>query len=438
MPIIELQRRLREIGRIRIGEQVPTSNGKTRPAKLDVFRLTSKDRHVVDIAAQQFGGSVEAWESPDGDAWQVKTRAKELTVIVPPQDMAFSQWYELWSAGGCQRRCDGQTEYLGERDCVCDPDQRECAIHSRLSVILPDLPGLGVWRLDTSGYYAAVELGGVVEIAAAYAAHGQMLPARLRLEQRSVKRPGRDGKPETRRFAVPTLDLDVNPMALASGGGAVPAIGAGASAAFDPVPVDALPAAPVASVADQVSSVNDPAAKQARKNAAAPIPSTGLAPRTAQQAEGGRVCTRCGQPLGGAVVERDGDGYAHKDGCPTPVADDDVAVEDKPGGSPVTAKQVGTAATKAFPCDDAPRGEKTKQRERLRHALQWAVSKGRTIHFADLEVTEQLELLRTLEGIVEGKVTFAPDDDGVMFLQIATGQEIEVSWSDLAEPEESQ
>lgn len=434
MPIIELQRRLREIGRIRIGEQVPTSNGKTRPAKLDVFRLTSKDRLVVDAAAHRFGGTVEQWASPDGDAWQVKTKAKELTVVVPPQDMAFSQWYELWSAGGCQRRCDGQTEYLGEQDCVCDPDARECAIHSRLSVILPDLPGLGVWRLDTSGYYAAVELGGVVEIAAGYAARGQMLPARLRLEQRSVKRPGRDGKPETRRFAVPTLDLDVNPMALANGNGSAPAIAGGAPASFEPVPVAELPVAPVSSVAEQVTAVNDPAAKTARKNSATPIPSTGLQPRTAQQTEsstaaGERVCTRCSGGLAGAAVERDGDGYAHKGGC----SDASGEPPADPGPSPFTAKQIGIAATKAFPLEDAPRGEKTRQRDRLRHALAFACSGGRAWHFADLTVAEHSDLLARLEAIAAGRITFATDDEGVTF---DTGSDdVSVEWAQIAEPE---
>ena len=41
MAIVDLQRRLQEIGRIRIGQQVK-SNGKSRPAKLDRFRLTSR------------------------------------------------------------------------------------------------------------------------------------------------------------------------------------------------------------------------------------------------------------------------------------------------------------------------------------------------------------------------------------------------------------
>ena len=41
MPIITVQRRLAEQGRIRLGQKVATSGGRTRPDKLDRFRFTS-------------------------------------------------------------------------------------------------------------------------------------------------------------------------------------------------------------------------------------------------------------------------------------------------------------------------------------------------------------------------------------------------------------
>lgn len=281
MRILDLQRRLREVGRIRIGEQVPTGNGRSRPKKLEVFRLTSRDRAAIDAAADRFGGQAEPWDTPDGQQWQVKTEAAEMPVVVPPGDMAFSQAYEVWSAGGCKVRCDGRWDFQGDKACHCDPTARACDIHTRLSVMLPDLPGLGTWRLDTQGYYAAVELGGVVDLAASYSERGQMLPARLRLEQRSVKRVKPNGQPETRRFAVPVLDLDVHPLALTGlqPAGALEA-GPGAGARFEPVPAE-LPTGPETTVAEQVQALDAPAPRP-RRNAAAPIPATGTAPRTAE------------------------------------------------------------------------------------------------------------------------------------------------------------
>lgn len=277
MSIIDLQRRLAEVGRIRIGQQVATNNGKTRPAKLATFRLTSADSTRIAQAAQLYGGNPAQWDAPAGPQWEVVTEADALHVIVPPSDMSFSQHYELWSAGGCQRRCDGRHEAISQGACMCDPEARECQIHTRLSVMLRDLPGLGVWRIDTSGYYAAVELQGAVEVIQVAAGRGQMLPARLRLEQRAVKRAG-----QTRRFAVPVLDVEVSPgQLMASDEPAALTAPAESRPALTPVPAE-LTGPPAPSVTEQATG-QQPTRKR-RSNAAAPVPATDIQPRTAAQA----------------------------------------------------------------------------------------------------------------------------------------------------------
>lgn len=289
--IIDLQRRLHECGRIRIGQQVPTGNGKTRPEKLTKFRLTSPDRSKIVNAARLYGGKPQEWKAPAGIQWEVVTEADSLPVMVPPSDMAFTQSYEKWAAGGCQRRCDGVNEGISDGPCLCDPAARECDIHTRLSVMLRDLAGLGVWRLDTQGFYAAVELQGAVEVVQLAAGRGHMLPAKLRLEQRMIKRPNQTVK----RFAVPVLDIEVSPAQLL-GGQAAAMLGDGTpgtiaiepphqpvidgASPLTPVP-ESVPQTPVASIADQVAAVKE---RKPRKNAAQPIPRTGIAPRTAAQA----------------------------------------------------------------------------------------------------------------------------------------------------------
>lgn len=280
MTIIDLQRRLAEVGRIRIGQQVPTGNGKTRPEKLSTFRLTSADRLRIDQAAELYGGTPAQWQAPAGAQWEIVTDADALHVIVPPSDMAFSQSYELWAASGCQRRCDGRTEAIAQAPCMCDPEQRECAIHTRLSVLLRDLPGLGVWRIDTSGYYAAVELQGAVEVIQLAAGRGQMLPARLRLDQRSVKRQNeKTGKNETRRFAVPVLDVEVSAGQLLAGSNGAAQLDTGSGpAALTPVPAAPPGAGP--SVRDQIAAHDQ---TQPTRRGAAPVPATGVEPRTAAQ-----------------------------------------------------------------------------------------------------------------------------------------------------------
>ena len=288
MSIIDLQRRIQEAGRIRIGHVVPTSNGKTRPDKLDTFRLTSADKVRIDQAAALYGGNVAEWTAPAGKQWEVITEAKALDVIVPPSDMAFSQHYELWSAGGCQRRCDGAFEQMSDGPCLCDPDNRDCDIHTRLSVMLRDLPGLGVWRIDTQGYYAAVELGGAVQVIAAAAGRGVLLPARLMLVQRSVIRRGDDGKPLTRRFAVPVLDVEVTPRELLGGMSGVTSIEVSQVASLEPVKgrpallqavPDSVPERPVRPLREQMMVAAE--AKKPRSNAAQPIGDPGEPPSPA-------------------------------------------------------------------------------------------------------------------------------------------------------------
>lgn len=235
MPIlpIALQRRHAELGRIRIGEQVPTSNGKTRPSKLDRFRFTSpNERHIRDLA-ELYGGEAKAWRNGTKDEWEVVSNAKAVPVIVVKG--GISQWLETWSGGGCQRRCDGEKEMLSDSPCICDAEggDRTCKPTTRLSVMLRELDAIGVWRLESHGWNAAAEIPGLVELAMHV---GELVPANLVLHERTVIR---DGK--TSKFVVPGLDLEVSPARLAAiVSGTTPSAaidsGAGAAAAIAAAP----------------------------------------------------------------------------------------------------------------------------------------------------------------------------------------------------------
>lgn len=287
MPILDLQRRLREAGRIRIGIQVPIPDrkGKTRPAKLSTFRLTSQDEAAVNAAAALFGGKPQRWEgAPTGEQWEVITETSVMPVVVPPAATVFSQWYETWSGGGCIRRCDGLTEMLSDIPCLCAAeDERTCTPHTRLNMILRDLPGIGVWRLETQGWYAATELAGTVEVIAAAATRGQLLPAVLRLEERQVKRPGE----QTKKFAVPVLDIAVTPTALGlvvgTSAPSLPPAAAGelppAGDTWQPIPpAGELGAGDAADVGDAIRNPGTAGPKRTKRSAPE-LPPTGLNPR---------------------------------------------------------------------------------------------------------------------------------------------------------------
>lgn len=295
-PIIDIQRRVAEAGRIRAGEQVRTGttrrDGKpaTRPAKLQAWRFTSRNRRALDAVASIYGGEVRTWQdAPTGDQFELYTEASEIDVVLPPEAMAFSQYYEEWCGGGCKHRCDGQWDEQTDSPCSCDPDKRTCDPHTRLSAMLAGIPTTGLWRVETKGHYAKAELAGAMEMAQLLttATGRAVLPAKLRLEHRKVIR---DGK--TRQFVVPTLDYAVDMAALAAGAApsvalhsapeppaALPAPSAATS------PVTPVPRPPAPSLAEQIASVEEPPPAKRRSNAPPPIPPTGLAPRTAAQAE---------------------------------------------------------------------------------------------------------------------------------------------------------
>lgn len=198
LTIRDLQRRLTELGRIRLGDK----GARGEPKKLTKFRLTSASRSLLESAAQLYGGQVREWKgAPDEGYFELYTESSELDILIPPTLAAYSQAYELWDAGGRTRWCDGETERLSGGSCLCDPEARECQVTTRVNVMLPRVPGLGVWRLDTKGWNAAATLPSTLELLGRMGA-GEWIPAVLRIEQRTVKR-----NRQTRRFIVPVLDL---------------------------------------------------------------------------------------------------------------------------------------------------------------------------------------------------------------------------------------
>jgi len=254
---LAIQRQARKLGNIRLG----TKGAKGNPVKLDTFRLTSPAKGLIRQAADLYGGTVEAWDNQ----WEVITDTAELAVYVPPQSVENLSWYELWSAGGLQRRCDGQHLNDGE-PCQCDPDNRECAPTTRLAVMLPEIGDIGIWLLTSTGYYAAKELGFTVNLIMKHMFDtGELLPATLTIDKREVKRPGQPAH----QYTVPVLQLATRLTELVGIAPPKPTTGAlsGESGTATPEvaappapPVPALPAEPPHDIedADELAPDNDP------------------------------------------------------------------------------------------------------------------------------------------------------------------------------------
>ncbi|MFJ9468364.1 recombination directionality factor [Streptomyces caniferus] len=208
--ILTMKKQAAELGRIRTGYSRPNPDPKKRPipVKSETFVLTSHSRQYVEAAAEMWGGDVEAWtpQNQKIEQFRVITRAKSIDAIMPAGD-PLSQSYEMWTGGGCARRCDGETEQLSRKPCLClaqygddwhlRPPTQVCRPTSRINVMLPELPDLGVWRLESKSYYAADAMAGGVDAVLAATEGRSMMPVRMWIEQRSLVR---DGK--TKNFPV--------------------------------------------------------------------------------------------------------------------------------------------------------------------------------------------------------------------------------------------
>ena len=206
--ILSLQVQARELGRLRTGYV----DGR-RPVRSDTWIVSSHAEHYVQAAAEAWGGSVEKWQPQGGGAsqWRVRTEAVSLDALLPPGD-PLSQSLELWSGGGCTRRCDGLTEMQTDSPCICRAEHGDafheqakgsvCSATTRLNVFLPEMPDVGVFRAETHSFYSAQEIAGAVDLIKSAVGGDKIIPIRLRIEQRQRKAGG-----QTKKFPVIVMEL---------------------------------------------------------------------------------------------------------------------------------------------------------------------------------------------------------------------------------------
>lgn len=214
------QKQARELGRLRTGYSIPSDDPKKRPrpVKSKTWVLSSHAEHYVTAAAEAWGGKVERWQPQGSGApqFRVITEAEQIEAILPPGD-PLSQANEMWNKGGCVRRCDGAIEQISRHPCLCLAEHgpewhllrqdlytkdKVCAATSRLNVVLPDMPDVGVWRVETHSWYAANELAGTVDMVLSGTGGKGLVPVTLRIEPRTRVAGG-----QTKHFPVVVVEI---------------------------------------------------------------------------------------------------------------------------------------------------------------------------------------------------------------------------------------
>lgn len=209
MKILTIDRQVRELGRLRTGY----TDGR-RPVKSKTWIFTSPSEQFVAAAAELWGGTPERWKplGNGGEQYRVITNASAIDCLLPEGDNVLTSAYEMWSRGGAQRRCDGVQDKLSGRDCLCAaefgeefyntaPKEQVCKATTRLKVILPGMPDIGTYRVETHSYYATSEIGGTYDLLRNAQPTG-VLPVRVSIEQRSRVAAG-----QTKHFPVVTMGL---------------------------------------------------------------------------------------------------------------------------------------------------------------------------------------------------------------------------------------
>jgi len=244
----DVQAKMVELGRVRTGQRVMNRAGtKLIPKKLDSFRFTSPAEHLIQAIAALYGGEVGPFtgEGVVGKQFGVITDVDDIPIYLPAQKI--DPFYERWQGGVCVRRCDGERDMIHDKPCDCrSGEDRVCKPTTRINLMLADVPGIGVWRLESHGIYAAMELS---QLAFLLERPPAPIPARLILELRQRKFFNQKTREvEVRDYYVPVVMVDaVTSRHVVMGGDALsqalrmtegtPALEAASSA-------PALPAAP--------------------------------------------------------------------------------------------------------------------------------------------------------------------------------------------------
>ncbi|GAI09503.1 unnamed protein product, partial [marine sediment metagenome] len=193
-PIKEVSdiRRMPRLGKVRLGIKVEPEGKNPYPRATDYF--------VV----------------PDEIKEYVGTMPKKLSVMFPTEktDEFAQQWLRCYSftqglickgdGSTAIRKIDVETGDVARhttqewvfKDWGCDPDtceqysEKQCRRVMNLLFFLPDVPGLGVWQLDTTSFYSIVNVNSCVDLIKRLCGRISFIPLTLSLEPQIVEPPG--------------------------------------------------------------------------------------------------------------------------------------------------------------------------------------------------------------------------------------------------------
>ena len=189
------RRRLPRAGKIRLGLMVQGAGGKMHPMATDYF-----------VCPPEVTAALSLSEQP-----------RELPIMFPSDDpdRIFAQVLKMYRRSGLFCSGDGETAKrwdesgnLKERVCPCEYlDSGECGPLATLSFLLPDVPGIGVYQIDTGNKASIVSLNTAFEQFTAMFGGLRGIPFLLKLEPAQTMRFNAEKK-QMEKVMVQALRLD--------------------------------------------------------------------------------------------------------------------------------------------------------------------------------------------------------------------------------------
>ncbi|GAI78446.1 unnamed protein product [marine sediment metagenome] len=186
-------RRMPRLGKVRLGIKVEPPDKNPYPRATDYFVVPDEIKELV------------------GD------KPKKLNIIFPTEevDKFAQQWLRCYSftqglvckGNGVKatRKIDVETgdiarsttqEWRFRDEWTCDPDtceqyqDKQCRRVMNLLFMMPDVPGLGCWQLDTTSFYSIVNINSCVDLIRSICGRISFIPLKLSLEPLEVSPPG--------------------------------------------------------------------------------------------------------------------------------------------------------------------------------------------------------------------------------------------------------
>ncbi|MBA7665165.1 hypothetical protein ES703_73234 [subsurface metagenome] len=185
-------RRMPRLGKIRLGLKVEPEGKNPYPRATDYF--------VVPDEIKDYVGDMP----------------KKLNIMFPTEGVVefAPQWLRCYSftqglvckGDGVKatRKIDVETGDIARhttqewvfKDWGCDPDnceqylEKQCRRVMNLLFLIPDVPGLGVWQLDTTSFYSIVNVNSCVDLIKRLCGRISFIPLTLSLEPQIVEPPG--------------------------------------------------------------------------------------------------------------------------------------------------------------------------------------------------------------------------------------------------------